>query len=129
MGTVKKVYGISDQVEMMFVRLMRFKLYCLGKIFSPKASFPLIEWVHHTHNPDVVSCLVNFISGQLLLRWKLNIYILLFAIYSLVFKSYMSWNFFSHFLVIFLLLWCLNHTLGWSYSFVVLYIWLKYNHV
>lgn len=43
MGTVKKVYGISDQVEMMFVRLMRFKLYCLGKIFSPKASFPLIE--------------------------------------------------------------------------------------
>lgn len=43
MGTVKKVYGISGQVDMMFVRLMRYELYCLGKIFSPKVSFPLIE--------------------------------------------------------------------------------------
>lgn len=32
MGTVKKVYGISGQVDMMFVRLMRYELYCLGKI-------------------------------------------------------------------------------------------------
>lgn len=32
MGTVKKVYGISGQVDMMFVRLMRYELHCLGKI-------------------------------------------------------------------------------------------------
>lgn len=34
MGTVKKVYGISDEVERMFVRLMRYKLYCTERIFS-----------------------------------------------------------------------------------------------
>lgn len=37
METVKKVYGISGQVDMMFIRLMRHELYCLGKIFSPQS--------------------------------------------------------------------------------------------
>lgn len=32
MGTVKKVYGIKGKVERMFVRLMRYNLYCLGRI-------------------------------------------------------------------------------------------------
>lgn len=39
MGTVKKVYGISGKVEVMFIRLMRYKLYCLGRIFFPQSVF------------------------------------------------------------------------------------------
>lgn len=39
MGTVKNVYGISGKVEVMFIRLMRSKLYCLGRIFSPQSFF------------------------------------------------------------------------------------------
>lgn len=35
MGTVKKVYGIKGKVERMFVRLMRYNLYCLGRILPP----------------------------------------------------------------------------------------------
>lgn len=38
MGIVKKVCGVSGDIEMMFAKLMRYKLYCLGKIFSPKMS-------------------------------------------------------------------------------------------
>lgn len=32
MGTVKKIYGIKGKVERMFVRLMRYNLYCLERI-------------------------------------------------------------------------------------------------
>lgn len=34
MGTVQKLCGISGEVERMFIRLMRYKLYCTGKICS-----------------------------------------------------------------------------------------------
>lgn len=39
MGTVKKGNSISGKVEVMFIRLMRSKLYCLGRIFSPQSFF------------------------------------------------------------------------------------------